>query len=130
MERHTNGKNTMQYDHDLETKRKRLPDHSTLPDHNTTMEVPITAPLKPIRYIRRFDVPVLIKSRLSRFLKLLVILKINNYFIMFNCSRRNPNFKQWLFGKRQFNDDPKEVNIFHYKIKSFNFEKPKQNKIF
>ena len=48
---------------------------------------------------------------------------------MFNSSRRNPNLKQWLIGKRQFNDNPKEVNICHHKTNSFNFQKKKSKKL-
>ncbi|CAF0837024.1 unnamed protein product [Rotaria sp. Silwood1] len=70
--------------------RMRNHGHHSMSTHSdNTTPVTVTQPLKPMRYVCHFNVPVsLRKSRL--------------------LSRQNANIKQWMIGKRQFNENPKE----------------------
>ncbi|CAF3880776.1 unnamed protein product [Rotaria sp. Silwood2] len=82
---HHNGLNIEQK---FETFRMHMHEHHGISEHNNTMPVSMIHPLKPIRYVRYFTVPVSLKSRL--------------------LSRQNGNIKQWIDGRRQFNENPKE----------------------
>jgi hypothetical protein len=87
--------------------------------HETT-SVPVVEPLKPMPYVRRFTVSVsLKKSRLLRFFCFCFKFKSSFDFFFVNYSHRNSNGKQWAIGKRQFNENPKEVNILNNKIGFF-----------
>ncbi|UJR16424.1 hypothetical protein I4U23_003326 [Adineta vaga] len=57
--------------------------------HLLPPEVPVVEPLKPMRYVRHFNVSVSLKR--SRLL-----------------SRPNSDLKQWSIGRRQFNENPKQ----------------------
>jgi hypothetical protein len=97
-------------DQSLETLRMRMHGHLLSNGHNPATQISVIAPLIPMRYVRHFTVSVsLKKSHLLRF-----EMKNHSFFLnvfFFNSSRRNPNAKQWSVGKKQFNDNPKEVSI-------------------
>jgi hypothetical protein len=63
-------------------------------------------PVKPMRYVRHFTVSVSLKK--SRLLRFFLSIKCLLYFL-FDYSRNNVHTKQWPIGKKQFNDNPKEV---------------------
>ena len=97
----------------IQTLRLRMLGHSS---HDEDNPPPAIVPIKPMPYVRRFTVSVSLKKpRLIRFflfLSLFLGLKI----FLFNFSQRNSNAKQWSIGKKQFNENPKEVYknfIFH-----------------
>lgn len=104
----------------LENFRMRLRAYTFTTEQNSTTKPMVTEPLKPMRYVCRYNVAVsLKKSRLSRFFKYYhsFLVKFNFLKIsLFNNSRPNANIKQWLMGKRQFNENPKEVNRNNNKL--------------
>lgn len=68
----------------------------------------VVQPLKPMPYIRHFTVPISLKK--SRVLRFLIFFNCFLIGIFVDFSPRNSNATQWAIGKRQFNENPKEVN--------------------
>jgi hypothetical protein len=72
-------------------------------------------------YVRHFTVSVSLKNpRGLRFFWFVFSFRIFIYFF-FDYSHRNANGKQWVIGKKQFNENPEEVNIFHKFIFAYYF---------
>jgi len=65
---HSNSSNIEQKIHNL---RMRMHGNSLPTENNPTTQIPITEPLKPMRYVRHFTVSVSLKK--SRLLRLLIV---------------------------------------------------------
>lgn len=99
-------------DQKLRTLRMRILGSLLPHESRPSKPVPVVVPLKPMPYVRHFNVTVsLKKSRLLRFFSLNYKSIYSFVLLFFIFSHRNSNAKQWSIGKKQFNENPKEVRL-------------------